>query len=147
MEDQQSALKGLSSFAAEILNINEMLHAVGSGRKVLILIDELAQTTNPIEGSAIVNSVLELLYENKVQSVITTHFSNITAPCKKIRVKGFTGKDIAQSINPQQINDFMDYNLIEDAVEQVPMEALRISKILGVNKALLEKAERYLVAT
>ncbi|MCL2511804.1 MAG: DNA mismatch repair protein MutS, partial [Bacteroidales bacterium] len=140
MEDQQSALKGLSSFAAEILNINEMLHVAGSGRKPLILIDELAQTTNPVEGSAIVNSVLELLYENKVQSVITTHFSNITTSCKKFRVKGFTGKNIPQNINPQQINDFMDYTLIEDTVEQVPMEALRIAKILGVDKVLLEKA-------
>jgi DNA mismatch repair ATPase MutS len=138
-------LKGLSSFAAEILNINNMLRDAGGGRKPLILIDELAQTTNPVEGSAIVNSVLEFLYENNVQSVITTHFSNITAPCKKLRVKGFIEKSIPESITPQNVNDFMDYNLVEDPVEQVPMEALRIAKILGVDRLLLERAERYLI--
>jgi len=145
MEDEQSALKGLSSFAAEILNINNMLHATDDGRKPLILIDELAHTTNPVEGSAIINSVLEWLYERKVQSVITTHFSNITAPCKKLRVKGFIEKNIPESITPQHINDFMDYSLVEESVEQVPTEALRIAKILGVDKALLKKAEGYLM--
>jgi hypothetical protein len=38
----------------------------------------------------------------------------------------------------------MDYSLVEDSVEQVPMEALRIAKILGVDRVLLEKAEKYL---
>ena len=144
MEDEQSDLKGLSSFASEILNVNNMLREAANGRKPLILIDELAQTTNPLEGSAIVNSVLEFLHENKVQSVITTHFSNITAPCKKLRVKGFIEKNTSEPITPQTINDFMDYNLIEDTVEQVPMEALRIAKILGIEQSLLERAEKYL---
>jgi DNA mismatch repair ATPase MutS len=144
MEDEQSDLKGLSSFASEILNINTMLEAAFSNKKPLILIDELAQTTNPIEGSAIINGVLEFLYENKVQSVITTHFSNITAPCKKLRVKGFIEKTTSETITPHNINDFIDYNLIEDTVEQVPMEALRIAKILGVDQTFLEKAKKYL---
>jgi hypothetical protein len=38
----------------------------------------------------------------------------------------------------------MDYNLIEDCVETVPMEALKIAKILGVDGKLLEKALDYL---
>ena len=144
MEDEQSALKGLSSFAAEILNINDMLHNIHHGCNPLILIDELAHTTNPIEGSAIVNSVLEFLHENKVQSVITTHYSDITAPCKKFRVKGFIETNTSATITPHNVGDFMDYSLVEDSVEQVPMEALRIAKILGVDRELLKKAERYL---
>jgi len=80
-----------------------------------------------------------------VQSVITTHFSNITAPCKKLRVKGFIEKNIPESITPQHINDLMDYSLVEENAEQVPTEALRIAKILGVDKALLEKAKKYLM--
>jgi len=144
MEDEQSDLKGLSSFAAEILNVNNMLQETTKGRKPFILIDELAQTTNPVEGSAIINSVLEILNENKVQSVITTHFSNIIAPCIKMRVKGFIETNISETITPHNINDFMDYNLIEDTIEQVPMEALRIAKILGADQILIEKAEKYL---
>jgi len=144
MEDEQSDLKGLSSFAAEILNVNNMLRETANGRKPLILIDELAQTTNPVEGSAIVNSVLEFLYENKVQSVITTHFANITAPCKKLRVKGFIEKSMSEPVTYQNINDFIDYSLVEDTIERVPMEALRIAKILGVGGTLVERAEQYL---
>jgi len=144
MEDGQSELKGLSSFAAEILNVNNMLKEAKSGRKPLILIDELAHTTNPVEGSAIINGVLEVLHENKTQSVVTTHFPNISAPCKKLRINGFIEKNISDNITPQNVNDFIDYNLIEDTVEQLPMEALRIAKILGVDNTLIERARKYL---
>ncbi len=144
IDDEQNDLKGLSSFAAEMLNINEMTKAVIAGKRVLILIDELARTTNPHEGKAIVNGMIEFLAENQALSIITTHYSGITAACKKLKVKGFIEKDMGVPLTRENINDFIDYSLVEDENEEIPMEAMRIASILGVNERLLNKMRSYL---
>lgn len=144
MGDEQAELKGLSSFAAEILTMDEIVKTVSSGKNVLVLIDELARTTNPVEGAAIVNGMLEFLYENNVQSVVTTHYSGIAAPCKKLRVKGFIETNVNAPLTKENIGDFIDYSLEEEREEQFPMEALKVAKTLGVDEALLGKAKKYI---
>lgn len=144
MGDEQAELRGLSSFAAEILTMDEIVKIVDSGKNVLVLIDELARTTNPVEGAAIVNGMLEFLYENNVRSVVTTHYSGIAAPCKKLRVKGFIETNVNAPLTKENIGDFIDYSLEEEHEEQVPMEALKVAKALGVDEGLLRKTKKYL---
>ena len=86
--DDQSEQNGLSSFASEMVKINEMVEAAINKENVLVLVDELARTTNPTEGRAIVNAVAEIFNENKTLSVITTHYSGLNKDCRKLRVKG-----------------------------------------------------------
>lgn len=57
--DDQDELNGLSSYAAEMLRVDEMIRQVRQRSKILVLIDELARTTNPVEGRAIVNGVVD----------------------------------------------------------------------------------------
>ena len=52
--DEQSIEKGLSSFAAEMKNIDAVIKASRENRKIVALIDEPARTTNPTEGTALV---------------------------------------------------------------------------------------------
>lgn len=85
MGDGQDELSGLSSFAAEMLCVNEILLRVKRGEKVLVLIDELARTTNPTEGRAIVNGVIEFLAAYQIRALVTTHYGGIIAPCRKLR--------------------------------------------------------------
>jgi DNA mismatch repair ATPase MutS len=144
MDDEQEELRGLSSFAAEILSIDRMIKTIRSGKNVLILIDELARTTNPVEGSAIVNGMLDFLGENKVQSIITTHYSGITAKSRKLRVKGFIETKVNEPLTKENIGDFIDYSLEENREAVAPMEALRVAKILNVDKAFMEKIDGYL---
>lgn len=142
--DDQSEQSGLSSFASEMLKVNRMVEVAKQKRDVLILIDELARTTNPVEGRAIVNAVADILHENDVMSVITTHYSGLRSNCRKLRVKGLD-KDIPQRlINKCNINDFMDYSLVEDKEGMIPHEALRIATMLGVNPDIIEKAAKQL---
>ena len=120
-----------------------MIKRVGIGR-VLVLIDELARTTNPMEGGAIVNGVVEFLSAHKVRAIITTHYSGITANCRKMRVRGFVENKVNKVMTLKNMNDFIDYSLEEDHQEEVPQEAIRIAGILGVERSLLQRIETYL---
>lgn len=144
MGDEQSELSGLSSFASEMLRVNTIVQNVKAGKNALILIDELARTTNPTEGKAIVNATLDFLTDRGARSLITSHYSGIKARCKKMRVKGLIKECMNGQLTINNINEFIDYSLIEDTHDTVPQEAMRIAHILGVDKELLDKAESFL---
>lgn len=145
--DDQNEMKGLSSYASEMIKISNTLHR-SRDERLLILIDEPARTTNPTEGKAIVQALGSILNERNSISLITTHYSNLKLACRRLRVRGFMeslceGKEI----NPQNINQFMDYSLMEDSSEEVPHEALRIAEILGCDSHLIACANTFLSKT
>lgn len=141
--DNHDELNGLSSFASEMMIINRMTERLLSGENLLVLIDELARTTNPSEGSAIVSGTLDFLNEHSVRSLITTHYS-INTDCRKLRVKGFIEKSDEAKIDLQNINNYIDYSLEEEKSNKVPHEALRIAEIIGVSKELTNKFRHYI---
>lgn len=144
LEDRQDEMKGLSSFAAEMMEVNRIIQRVKEGYPLLVLIDELARTTNPSEGRALVNGVLEILSDKNVWAVVTTHYNGICAPCRRWRVRGFREEEIEGILTLENIGRYMDYRLTEEAGEEVPREALRIAEILGVEKELTERARNFL---
>lgn len=144
MGDEQDENKGLSSYAAEMLNINRIIRSVREGKRILALIDEPARTTNPAEGKAIVEALLTFMTQNNVSSVITTHYGGLEAPCKRLRVKGFREEVLREEWSVENMNEYMDYGLEEDHEEAVPQEALRIAEILGIDKELIDEARRFL---
>jgi DNA mismatch repair ATPase MutS len=152
MEDEQSELKGLSSYASEMLRINSIIHASKSGNNILALIDEPARTTNPVEGSAIVNGLLDILQDHDIKSLITTHYSGIESTCRRLRVLGLKTDEFSVKPTIETINDYMDYSLIEihpgsSTEDEVPHEALKIAEILEIDEELLEKASFYINKT
>lgn len=142
--DTQCIDEGLSSFAGEILNISNIIKKVKSKGEYLVLIDELARTTNPQEGRAILKSVGDILQKNKQMSVITTHYSGIGESFKMLRVKGIKKEKNKEEINLSNIEEFIDYSLIQVEKDEVPEEALTIAKILEVDKDIIDGAYRYL---
>lgn len=143
LEDKQSDLNGLSSFASEMLNINHIIQEIKKGKNVLALIDELARTTNPDEGIAIVNAMIELLEKHKVRSLITTHYSGIKKEVKKLRVKGLILEKISEKLKINDINDLMDYTLIEDNTTEVPTDGIKIAELIGVDNELIMLSKKY----
>lgn len=141
--DGEDELKGLSSFAAEMLRLNTMIENARKGIAQLVLIDELARTTNPTEGKAIVCAMLDFLSENNVRSLITTHYS-IAIPCRKLRVKGFTEKSDGQKIDSKNLHRYIDYSLEETTEKDVPREAIRIAEIIGISDVLVKKMKHFL---
>lgn len=141
--DEQNEMNGLSSFASEITRISQIIDRSAKER-LLILIDEPARTTNPIEGKALVQSIATLLDSHKTITMVTTHYSQLGLPCRKLRVKGFVEAMADTALTPDNINRFIDYSLIEEHNEDVPQEALRIATILGCNESLIEGARQRL---
>jgi DNA mismatch repair ATPase MutS len=138
MGDQSSELTGLSSFAYEILGINEIIKEVKKGRKLMILVDELARTTNPVEGTILVNAFIEMMSQFANFCIVTTHYSGVKAKCRRLRVKGLQINEIKEKMDPKNIHQYMDYTLIEILNEEVPMEALKIAQLLGVDEEFLK---------
>lgn len=141
--DEQNEMNGLSSFASEIIKIS---HALSRTRheQLLVLIDEPARTTNPIEGKAIVQAMGSLLAQQKSISMVTTHYSHLGLDCRRLRVKGFVEDMNDVALTPQNINSFMDYSLVEDTTDEVPHEALRIAAILGCDQQMIALAQQHL---
>lgn len=142
--DEQNELKGLSSYASEILRINTIIQEIKAGKEALVLIDELARTTNPEEGKAIVNAVLEFMTTHHCRALITSHYSGIKANCNRLRVKGFIKDKVNGVLNVNNINEYIDYSLVEDTGDNVPQGATRIARMLGVDEELLDKVEQYM---
>ena len=144
MGDDQSELSGLSSFASEMININEIIRMSRSKTHLLVLIDELARTTNPEEGKAIVNATLDLLNKNKVRSLITTHYSGLNWTGRKLSVRGLSTGEMTEQLTLQNINNYMDYSLVENDSQTNTHQALKIARLLGVDQELLDSATQYL---
>ena len=59
-------------------------------------------------------------------------------------MEGFVKEHVKGLLTINNINEFIDYSLIEDTHDSVPQEAMRIARILGVDEELLDKAEEFL---
>ncbi len=141
--DEMNEMNGLSSFAGEIIKISNTVQRAATER-LLVLIDEPARTTNPVEGKAIVQAIATLLDSSRSFSLITTHYSRLGLPCRRLRVRGFVEEMIDQPLTPATINRYMDYSLLPDTGDEVPHEALRIATILGCDPALITLAQQKL---
>lgn len=75
--DQQSIATNLSTFAAHMKDLMAILRRAGSG--TLALIDEIAADTDPGQGQAIAQAILERLADRGAHVVVTTHFERLKA--------------------------------------------------------------------
>ena len=129
--DEQSVEKGLSSFAAEMQNIDAVIKASRENKKILALIDEPARTTNPTEGTALVTALLQVLAGRDMSLIMTTHYDIEPGSARCLRVKGFE-------------NGTMDYQLVEVQDGEVPHEALNIAESLGIDNEWITTARTLL---
>lgn len=127
IDDNQSASDGLSSFAAEMVGIDSIIKAVSTHSRTLVLIDELARTTNPAEGRMIVNRVVEILCGRGVPSFVTTHYDGIEGNVRRLRVRG-----LKESYEGDW-REAIDYSLVVTDKDEVPHEAMRVAKALGIS--------------
>ncbi|MBO4751165.1 MAG: hypothetical protein J5526_00240 [Bacteroidales bacterium] len=141
--DEQNEMNGLSSFASEIIKISEVVQ-LSASQRLLILIDEPARTTNPVEGKAIVQALSDILISRDSFSLITTHYSQLGVPCRRLRIAGFREDLATAALSPENINLYMDYSLVEDNSDTVPQEALRIATLLRCDETLIQKAQQHL---
>lgn len=125
--DEQSSVKGLSSFAAEMKRIDHVIKVARNNANILALIDEPARTTNPVEGTALVTALIDLLKNFGMSLLVTTHYNVEVLDCKRLRVRGLE-------------NGRMNYELLEVVDGEVPHEALNIARNLDIDPEWLAAA-------
>lgn len=151
--DQQSEEKGLSTFGAEIEGLKHIIDR--AEEEGLILIDELARGTNPLEGYSISKGVLEYLKNKPSISVVTTHFDGLNRikGIKHLQVVGLKNLSVESLKEELQntrgykgvLEKFMDYRL-EEMKEEVngPKDAIMIAKLMGLKDEIIEEAQKSL---
>ena len=153
--DSQNLERGLSSFGSEMEELKDILDH--SRERSLLLIDELASGTNPVEGMALTKSLVHYLKEKPYITLITTHFDTVAeaGAIKNLQVRGLADADfrrLAGEINRASrrerieiIGKYMDYRLFEvENKEEIPKDALNIAKMLGIQGEIIQQAQRYM---
>lgn len=153
--DSQSIERGLSSFGSEMEELKEILD--NSKDRSLLLIDEIASGTNPVEGLALTRSLVDHIKDQPYITLMTTHFETVTddKDVKNLQVMGLAGadfdkldKELRYAKKKDRINiisKYMDYRLrVVDDAAQIPKDALNIAKMLGIDKSIIEKAKDYI---
>jgi DNA mismatch repair protein MutS2 len=73
--DAQNLEKDLSTFSGHMVNLRELMRAAAPG--MLVLIDEIAVGTDPDQGAALAQAVLEALANRGVTGIVTTHYDRL----------------------------------------------------------------------
>jgi DNA mismatch repair ATPase MutS len=143
--DSDTESTGLSSFVNEIFNIHHILQEVKEEKRLLVLVDEFARTTNPKEGSAFVSAFLEMMQQKPVICLVTSHYPDLAGKFRRLRVKGIQWNKLEHiKTNPQELNKFIDYQLEDCNEKTAPEEAVRIAEILAVDNAFISLVKNYL---
>lgn len=73
--DEQDLRSGLSTFSARMTNLARIVREAGPG--ALVILDEVGEGTEPGEGAAIAQAILEALVEGGALVIATTHFNRL----------------------------------------------------------------------
>jgi DNA mismatch repair protein MutS2 len=128
--DEQSIEASLSTYAGHLKNLKAIVDA--ADERVLILIDELGSGTDPSEGAAISQAILEQVLQSGARGLITTHL----APLKVFASETAGIQNAAMRFDVEKLQP--TYKLVVGQPGR--SYALSIAERIGLSHELLERA-------
>lgn len=128
--DDQSIATNLSTFAAHLKQIMDLLSRAGPD--TLVLLDEIAADTDPTQGQALAQAVLEALADTGAHVLVTTHFERLKAvPFADPRFR-----NAGVGFDPQRL--LPTYKVSLDLPQS--SSGLDIAQSLGLKRAIVDRA-------
>lgn len=132
--DEQSIEQSLSTFSSHMKKIVYITENINSNS--LVLLDEIGGGTDPVEGSALAISLLNYFMEKNARTIITTHYPTL-------KEYGYENNDILNaSMEFNEETYLPTYRLLLGISGK--SNAFLISKHLGLNENIIDKANKYL---
>jgi len=129
--DDQSIENALSTFSAHLEKIAKMLNSANS--ETLILVDEIGAATDPQQGSALAQAILEKFLALGCPTIVTTHYTVL--------------KIFAEQ-HPRCLNASMQFDTknLQPTFKFIPgfpgdSFAIEVAASLGIDPALIERAK------
>jgi len=131
--DDQSVAENLSTFSAFVKQLREVLERVDE--RSLVLLDELGAGTDPDDGAALAQAVLEALAERGAMVAASTHLE----PLKGFASTYPKARNASVEFDPERLAP--TFRLVYDRPGQ--SYALSIGARLGLPAALIERAHAH----
>jgi len=132
--DEQSIEASLSTYAAHLTNLRRIVEDAAPG--TLLLIDELGSGTDPDEGAALSQAILEAVVERRAFGVVTTHL----APLKVFAAQRAGVRNAAMRFDVERLRPTFELVVGQPGRSY----ALAIAERVGLSQELLARAHEVL---
>jgi DNA mismatch repair protein MutS2 len=132
--DEQSIEASLSTYAGHLTNLRRIVDQ--ADENVLVLIDELGSGTDPDEGAALSQAILERVLASRARGLVTTHL----APLKVFASRTEGVQNAAMRFDVDRLRPTYRLNVGHPGRSY----ALAIARRLGLGQELLERASELL---
>ncbi len=129
--DDQSIENALSTFSSHLDKISKMLN--GASENSLILIDEIGAATDPQQGSALAQAILERFADLGCAGIVTTHYTSLK----------IFGEQHPNCINASMQFDLKSLHPTYKFVPGFPGDsfAIEVAASLGIDPLLIDRAK------
>ncbi|URA09853.1 endonuclease MutS2 [Thermospira aquatica] len=132
--DEQNLERALSSFTAQIVSLQTIWENADS--TTLVLIDEIANNTDPREGEALAKAYLQALLAKGAMVIITTHYNGL----KQMAYEDRRIQNASVMFDSERLLPLYKLQYGESSMSF----ALDIARRHGLEKSIINAASRYL---